>query len=390
MSISVIPSLSKCILKYHVNFTKLDDEIYIPSIRFDSFRVRLVFGLDYSTRDWKMGRFNEILKEYMANSSLHGVRFIIDEKIHFVERMFWLICVIISWIASALLILSAIDAFQHNAISFVVETSFRDWNTHFPAVVVCEAKNTDRVQEMADRYRPESNFKFICRIANNNLTLDCLVFGVLITILRSKRCSQRSHSSVVSLITQFANVARQTMKTTKLTKRKKVHFAFAPISLATRKWFAAGARVMTNLTISCSIFAERKRLISWDSVLLVRTRRHGRFLQLEWWTVQLLRVLSANANRIGHMLCFELDACGQVNAVLTWNVSQMQSFICSCCSYANTPKMNMISNKFTGPGSLTMEVMTEANIYSIGEEDVPNLVTSKAEILSVGPYISYT
>lgn len=52
--------------------------------------------------------------------------------------------------------------------------------------------------------------------------------------------------------------------------------------------------------------------------------------------------------------------------------------------------MNMVSNKYTGPGILDMEVLTEANIYSIGEEDVPNLVTSKTEMLTVGPYISYT
>lgn len=98
-----------------------------------------------------MSRCNEIIKEYMENSSLHGVRFLIDEQIHFFERLFWLICVVLSWVASALLIMSAIDAFQHNAISFVVETSFRDWNTPFPAVVVCEAKNTDRVQVIAER-----------------------------------------------------------------------------------------------------------------------------------------------------------------------------------------------------------------------------------------------
>lgn len=98
-----------------------------------------------------MGRVNEILKEYMANSSLHGVRFLIDEEIHFIERVFWLVAVIVSWIASALLIMSAIDAFQHNAISFVVETSYRDWDTHFPAIVICEVKNTERVQEMAEQ-----------------------------------------------------------------------------------------------------------------------------------------------------------------------------------------------------------------------------------------------
>lgn len=36
-----------------------------------------------------------------------------------------------------------------------------------------------------------------------------------------------------------------------------------------------------------------------------------------------------------------------------------------------------MSDKFTGPGKLYMEILTEANIYTIGEEEVPNLVTSK-------------
>lgn len=56
-----------------------------------------------------------------------------------------------SWVASGLLMRSSWDAFQNNAISFVVETSYRDWDTDFPAVVVCETKNLDRMQEVAER-----------------------------------------------------------------------------------------------------------------------------------------------------------------------------------------------------------------------------------------------
>ncbi|XP_055858498.1 sodium channel protein Nach isoform X2 [Episyrphus balteatus] len=52
-------------------------------------------------------------------------------------------------------------------------------------------------------------------------------------------------------------------------------------------------------------------------------------------------------------------------------------------------KMSMYSNRVTGPGSLIMDVLTEANIYVLGEEEVPNLVTPKTEILTVGPYVSY-
>lgn len=97
-------------------------------------------------------RFSEIFREYLENSNLHGIRYVVDPSNHIIERVFWLACVIISWVASGMLISSAWDAFQHNAISFVVETSYRDWNTHFPAIVICESKNIDRVQEVAERY----------------------------------------------------------------------------------------------------------------------------------------------------------------------------------------------------------------------------------------------
>lgn len=98
-----------------------------------------------------MGRLHDTLKEYMENSSLHGVKFLIDANISFVERLFWLLAIILSWVGSCFLILSALDAFQHNAISFVVETSYRDWTTNFPSVVVCESKNNDKIQEVADQ-----------------------------------------------------------------------------------------------------------------------------------------------------------------------------------------------------------------------------------------------
>lgn len=98
-----------------------------------------------------MGRFNEILKEYMENSSLHGLKFLVDDKTTFVERIFWLFAIILAWIGTAILIMSALDAFQHNAISFVVESSYRDWTTNFPAVVVCESKNNEKIHELADK-----------------------------------------------------------------------------------------------------------------------------------------------------------------------------------------------------------------------------------------------
>lgn len=33
----------------------------------------------------------------------------------------------------------------------MVETSYKDWKTQFPAIVICEAKNMDRVQLVAEQ-----------------------------------------------------------------------------------------------------------------------------------------------------------------------------------------------------------------------------------------------
>lgn len=68
----------------------------------------------------------------------------------------------------------------------------------------------------------------------------------------------------------------------------------------------------------------------------------------------------------------------------------------------------MFINKYTGPGRLQIEILTEANVsaylrikvnthrnqwslkvYMIGAEEVPHLVTPKSEMLAVSPHISY-
>lgn len=67
-------------------------------------------------------------------------------------RIFWLIVVALSWYGSSLLIAAQYDAFQNNPISFVVETTYKDWNTEFPAVVVCENDNSNRVEAISDKY----------------------------------------------------------------------------------------------------------------------------------------------------------------------------------------------------------------------------------------------
>lgn len=93
-----------------------------------------------------------IFQEYMLQSSLHGAKYVVDsDKYSRYERFFWAFCILLSWVGSVFLIKASLNAFNNNAISFVVESSYLEWDTDFPSVFICENKNMDRVQEAADR-----------------------------------------------------------------------------------------------------------------------------------------------------------------------------------------------------------------------------------------------
>lgn len=79
-----------------------------------------------------------ILKEYCRNSSLAGLSYIADSRYHYTERLFWLCCVILSWIGSAFLIVNYINTYINNSVSMGV-VSLRPTDTiSFPSTGVCE------------------------------------------------------------------------------------------------------------------------------------------------------------------------------------------------------------------------------------------------------------
>ncbi|XP_027841882.2 sodium channel protein Nach [Aphis gossypii] len=92
-----------------------------------------------------------MLKEFADQSTIHGLHYVSNDKCHWTERLFWLICCILSWFGSALLMMNSWDAYQTNAISFVVETSSLEFQTTFPAVSVCETNNIVNIQKLANK-----------------------------------------------------------------------------------------------------------------------------------------------------------------------------------------------------------------------------------------------
>ncbi|XP_049958176.1 sodium channel protein Nach-like [Schistocerca serialis cubense] len=94
-----------------------------------------------------------IIKDYFLNSTLHGLRFIAEDNRHITERLFWAVCCLMSWYASALLMGSSWFQFQNNAISFAMETTYLEFHTHFPMVAICESPSRNRTNEIAERAR---------------------------------------------------------------------------------------------------------------------------------------------------------------------------------------------------------------------------------------------
>lgn len=56
-----------------------------------------------------------------------------------------------SWHGSLILIRAQYEAYSNNPISFVVETSYIDWDTEFPTVALCETETTGRIEEISDK-----------------------------------------------------------------------------------------------------------------------------------------------------------------------------------------------------------------------------------------------
>ncbi|KAJ6650047.1 hypothetical protein Bhyg_05290 [Pseudolycoriella hygida] len=200
--------------------------------------------------------------------------------------------------------MSAWDAFQHNAIQFVVETSYRDWDTDFPAIAICESKNMDRVSKVSEYLWG----------AEHDFTLE----------------------EVLSEIAYFRGESYHTVHECSL----------------------EDGGIENCLQSNFSYYAN-----------LVRSSCK-QTLDMCWWND-----IQFDCCNYFHPMETELGLCYAINS------NQVRN--------PKSPRFTMRSNKYTGPGSVKIQILIEANVYVIGEEDVPNLVTSKSDILAVGPYISY-
>lgn len=107
--------------------------------------------------------FLAILKDYCLNSSLAGLSYVADRSFHYSERLFWLGCVILSWIGSFFLILNFMDTYTNNSVSMGVVSLRPTDEVAFPSAGICERgylkENYEILEEMINELKEQGGYE---------------------------------------------------------------------------------------------------------------------------------------------------------------------------------------------------------------------------------------
>ncbi|XP_017776900.1 PREDICTED: pickpocket protein 28-like [Nicrophorus vespilloides] len=142
------------------------------------------------------------LRFYLKNTNLHGLKYVADESKHPLFRMFWLAIFIMFGMAMLRIFRGSYESFQHNAISFVTETTYLDWNTTFPAISVCEITSSETfwTAEPNESYSPVQQF------------LSDIIFFTGSCYSCSTPCSECEKLNYREMVNRFRKKCSQLMK----------------------------------------------------------------------------------------------------------------------------------------------------------------------------------
>lgn len=66
-------------------------------------------------------------------------------------RVFWVLTCFISCLATREYLQATWYAYNNNAVSFVTDTTYLDWNTSFLSLSICEQESPDKLYDLASK-----------------------------------------------------------------------------------------------------------------------------------------------------------------------------------------------------------------------------------------------
>ncbi|CAL8122076.1 unnamed protein product, partial [Orchesella dallaii] len=110
----------------------------------------------YNFRWWKSDKQN-VTSEFLAETSLHGLKYIGQSKRHIVERTFWILAFIVGIAAAGFLIYGVFSRYEGTPVIVSFQSKEQSVDTiPFPAVTFCS-------NNQFSKEKVESLKKFICK-----------------------------------------------------------------------------------------------------------------------------------------------------------------------------------------------------------------------------------
>ena len=86
----------------------------------------------------KFHKMIRIIREYTENTTIHGINYIFESGIPIIERLLWIVAMIIMLIFASFLSLSAYKEWEdHPVVTTVMSTGKPIEEIEFPAITIC-------------------------------------------------------------------------------------------------------------------------------------------------------------------------------------------------------------------------------------------------------------
>lgn len=107
-----------------------------------------------------------VFREFCEKSNIHGVKYVFMKRLHPLERLMWLCCLISTCYGAYSISSKQYERYVANPTVISLERDYRDWNGTLPALSVCYHRRVDesRAQYLIKRLwnieKSDSEFKY--------------------------------------------------------------------------------------------------------------------------------------------------------------------------------------------------------------------------------------